>query len=67
MGTYFPETCREVEINILRSSVHPVGLIWKRLYRDAGQQVIKFSTAKDLNMIFRIIFNSIHFNSMSIY
>ena len=25
-------TCTEVEINILRSSVHLVGFIWKRLY-----------------------------------
>jgi len=25
MGTWLPETCREVEINILRSSVHLVG------------------------------------------
>jgi hypothetical protein len=29
-----PKTCREVEINILRSSVHPAGFIWKRPYRD---------------------------------
>ena len=36
MGTLLPETCREVEINILRSIVHLFGLIWKRLYRDAG-------------------------------
>ena len=35
MGTKLTETCREAEINILRSSVHPVGFIWKRLYRDA--------------------------------
>jgi len=28
MGTYLPETRREVEINILRSSVHLVGFIW---------------------------------------
>ena len=35
MGTYLPKTCREVEINILRSSVHLVGFIWKKLYRDA--------------------------------
>jgi hypothetical protein len=34
MGTQFPETCTEVEINVLRSSVHLVGFIWKRLYRD---------------------------------
>ena len=27
MDTYLPETCREVEINILRSSVHLVGFI----------------------------------------
>jgi len=29
-----PETCREVEINILRSGMHLVGFIRKRLYRD---------------------------------
>jgi len=28
MGTSLPETCREVEINILRSSVHLLGFIW---------------------------------------
>ena len=27
MGTWLPETCREVETNIPRSSVHPVGFI----------------------------------------
>ena len=30
-----PETCREVEINVLRSNVHLVRFIWKRLYRYA--------------------------------
>jgi len=30
MGTQLPRTCREVEINILRSSVHLVGFIRKR-------------------------------------
>ena len=35
MGTQLPETCTEVEINILRSSVHLVGFIWKGLYREA--------------------------------
>ena len=30
IGTQLPETCREVEINILRSSVHLVGFIWKK-------------------------------------
>ena len=30
MGTHLPETYREVEINLLRSSVHLVGFIWKR-------------------------------------
>jgi len=29
IGTQLPETCREVEINILRSSVHLVGFISK--------------------------------------
>jgi len=32
--TQLPETCREVEISILRSSVHLVGFIWNRLYWD---------------------------------
>ena len=27
MGTYLPETCTEVEINTLRSSVHLVGFL----------------------------------------
>ena len=35
MGTQLPETCRKVAINILESSVHLVGFILKRLYRDA--------------------------------
>ena len=35
MGTQLPETSREVEINVLRSSVHLVGLVWNSLYRDA--------------------------------
>ena len=30
MGTQLPETCREVEINILRSSVQLVSFIWKK-------------------------------------
>ena len=34
MGTKLPETCREFEINMLRSSLHLFGLVWKRLYRD---------------------------------
>jgi len=36
-----PETCTEVEITILRSGVHLVGFIRKRLSRDAGQQNIE--------------------------
>ena len=31
MGTQLPKTCTEVEINILRSSVHLVGFISNRL------------------------------------
>jgi len=31
MDTQLPETRREVEINILRSSVHLVGFIWKNI------------------------------------
>ena len=42
MGSQLPETCREVEINILRKSVHLVGFIWKRFYRDARSKNIKF-------------------------
>jgi len=42
-GHIMPETCREVEINILRSSVHLVGLICKRLYRDARSTKHKIS------------------------
>ena len=34
METWLSETCRKVELNILRSSVHLVCFIWKRLYRD---------------------------------
>jgi len=35
MDIPLPKTCRGVEMNILRSSVHLVGFIRKRLYRDA--------------------------------
>ena len=35
------ETCREVEINMLGSSVHVVGFVSKGLYGNAGQQDIK--------------------------
>jgi len=38
--------CREVEINILRTGVHPVGLIWKRLYTDAKSTKHKTQIAK---------------------
>ena len=41
-GHIIPETCREGEINILRSSMHLVGFIRKRLHRDVGQQSIKY-------------------------
>jgi len=41
MGTSLSETCREVEINMLRSSVHLVGFILKRLYRDERSKNIK--------------------------
>jgi len=50
MGTQLPETCRKVEINILRNSVQLVGFICKRLYRDAGQQNIK-TNAKLINSL----------------
>ena len=36
-----PETCTEVEINILRSNVYLVSFIWNRLYGIYGQQNIK--------------------------
>jgi len=39
MGTQLPKTCREVEINILRSSVHLVGFIWKRSVCPASFEV----------------------------
>jgi len=41
-----PETCREAKINIRRSSVHLVGLIWKRLYRNARSTKQKNKTQK---------------------
>jgi len=42
MDTQLPETCREVEINILRGSVQLVGCIWKNEYTAMhGQQNIK--------------------------
>jgi len=36
-----PKPCGELELNTLRGSVHLVGFIWKRLYRDARSTDIK--------------------------
>jgi len=46
MGKYLPETCRYVEINILKSSVNLVGSILKIVYMNVGQQNMKFSWIK---------------------
>ena len=40
MGTLLPETCSEVEINILRSSVHLVGFTW----RGGGETIVDHQT-----------------------
>ena len=51
MGTQLPETCREIETNILRSSAHLVGFIWKRLYRNVGQQNTEYTIMFDTTFL----------------
>jgi len=44
MGTYLPETCREVEITTLRSSVDRIGFVWG--WRGGGNGKVLVLTLK---------------------
>ena len=56
MGTQLPETCREVEINMLRSSVHLVGVIWKKKISQTVKKFIEFyGTPKLTTASYRIL------------
>jgi len=50
MGTQLPETCTEVEINILRSSVYILGFIW-----NSSVCRVSCSSSGTLHCVFRPI------------